>query len=371
MFFVFSGPIGQDFIITDKQKLKLKEEIIKILADRYDGDWCRFQIKADDCLGLIATEACLKFIDRYNVEEYKFMFICPYTDDFSLLPENVQAYYKQIIANLKERNQRCAIDSTIGLIERSNTRDRKIRQYDNYHIIMYPYHADFYITYYDKNSCKDKDFLKDIRNHWFKTEKCFNFHPIINKIYDAPKMKGVRKRASSSKYYYRIKCKLPDGTPVNIEKGSFLTEELAAKARREHLIALTTQDCEDSNRTVDDVFGEFIDATCHNKPSLKKKYISYYKSRLQGWFGDMNIGDTSTRVGDYFQRLYNEKVPDRRSNNTEKIGYLSLSYINGLKAMLFNFFDYAYNQKLISNHPMYKIGDIEIWATRKKQKKNK
>ena len=362
MFFVFSGPIGQDFIISDKQKLKLKEEIIKLLADRYDGDRCRFQIKADDCLGLIAVEACLEFIDKYSVEEYKFMFICPYTDDFSLLPENVQAYYKEIIADLKEKNQRCAVDSTIGLIERSNTRDRKIQQYDNYHIIMYPSDADFYITYYDKNSCKDKDFLKDIRNHWFKTEKCFNFHPIINKIYDAPKMKGVRKRASSSKYYYRIKCKLPDGTPVNIEKGSFLTVELAAKARREHLIALTTQECEDSNRTVDDVFQEFIDTTCHDKPSLKKKYISCYNSRFKTVLGKLHISNTAKTLKALFNELYNHKLVDKRGNDNKIL--FSLTYVKSLKAMMFNFFDYAYNQKLISSHPMYQISDIEIWAER-------
>ena len=316
---------------------------------------------------MIAVEACLEFIDKYSVEEYKFMFICPYTDDFSLLPENVQAYYKEIIADLKEKNQRCAVDSTIGLIERSNTRDRKIQQYDNYHIIMYPSDADFYITYYDKNSCKDKDFLKDIRNHWFKTEKCFNFHPIINKIYDAPKMKGVRKRASSSKYYYRIKCKLPDGTPVNIEKGSFLTEELAAKARKEHLIDLTTQDCTDSDRTVADVFQEFIAAMCNNTPSLKKKYLSFYNTRIHEFMGDTSISKTVSKLNRMFDTLYNFKRKDMRSN--DKIDYLSLSYIQEFKAMMFNFFDYAYNQKLIKNHPMYQIDDVIIKVNRNKKQK--
>ena len=363
MEYVFSGPIGQDFIISDKQKVKLKNEIIKLLADRYDGDRCKFQIKADDCLGLIATDACLEFVDRYNVVEYKFMFICAYTDDFSLLSENIQAYYKQIITDLKLRNHRCAIDSTTGLIERSNTRDRKMQQYDNYHLIMYPADADFYITYYDKNTCKDKDFLKDIYKHWFKAEKCFNFYPIINKTYDAPKMKGVRKRKSSSKYYYRIKCTLPDGTPINVEKGSFLTEALAAKARREHLIALTTQDCENSDRTVDDVFWEFIDFTCNNKPSLKKKYISCYNSRFKAALGKLHIGETEKTLNILFDGLYNHKLPDNRSNG-EKILF-SLSYVQGLKAMMFNFFDYAYNMKYISSHPMYALTSERYINSRK------
>ena len=363
MEYVFSGPTGQDFIISDKQKIKLKEEIIKLLVDRYKGDRCKFQIRADDCLGLIATEACLEFIDRCNVEEYKVMFICTYTDDFSLLPADVQAYYKQIIEELKMQNQRCAIDTTTGLIERSDTRDRKIQQYDNYHLIMYPADADFYITYYDNYTCKDKAFLKDIHKHWFKAEKCFNFYPIINKTYDAPKMKGVRKRKSSSKYYYRIKCKLPDGTSINVEKGSFLTEALAATARREHLIALTTQDCEDCNRTVDDVFQEFISATCNDKPSLKKKYISCYNSRFKAALGKLHIGETEKTLNILFDGLYNHKLPDNRSNG-EKILF-SLSYVQGLKAMMFNFFDYAYNMKYISSHPMYALTSERYINSRK------
>ena len=33
MEYVFSGPIGQDFIISDKQKVKLKNEMIQNIKD--------------------------------------------------------------------------------------------------------------------------------------------------------------------------------------------------------------------------------------------------------------------------------------------------------------------------------------------------
>ena len=37
--------------------------------------------------------------------------------------------------------------------------------------------------------------------------------------------------------------------------------------------------------------------------------------------------------------------------------------------MMFNFFDYAYNQKLIKNHPMYQIDDVIIKVNRNKKQK--
>jgi len=44
-----------------------------------------------------------------------------------------------------------------------------------------------------------------------------------NSLYDNSEYAGIRKRKNTSKYYYRINIKLPDGTPINIEKGSFFT----------------------------------------------------------------------------------------------------------------------------------------------------
>ncbi len=353
MFFVFSGPTGEDFDISNEQKIKLKKEILKLLADKYEGEICSFNIKADDCLGIVATEACLEFIEANNIKDYKIRFICTYAGDFSLMTKETQAFYNTTIDSLKMENNRCVVDVTNGLITVTDSRKDMIQRYDNYHCIMYSQNADFYITYYNQQKCGDKVFLKDVNKWYFSSKKCINLYPVVSKSYTACNTTGVRKRKNSSKYYYRIKCKLPDGTPINIEKGSFLTEALAAKARREHLIALTTQNCEDSNRTVDDVFQEFIDATCHNKPSLKKKYISCYNSRFKTALGKLHIGETEKTLNILFDGLYNHKLPDNRSNG-EKILFSS-SYVQGLKAMLFNFYDYAYNMKYICSHPMYAL----------------
>lgn len=363
----FIGPTGRYFSATDEQKAEIKKQIKKLLIANYDGNRCDFFIKADDCFGILATDVCIEFINEYKPNDFKIRFVCTYSEDFACLPEDVRLFYVNLIKELKYQNPRCVVDITMGFGTHMGGVERTKQVYGNYCAAFYIPTANFYITYYDKETCKDKAFLRDVDWNFNHLDKYFNLYPIVNKTYDAPKLKGVRKRASSSKYYYRIKCKLPDGTPVNIEKGSFLTEELAAKARKEHLIDLTTQDCTDSDRTVADVFQEFIAAMCNNTPSLKKKYLSFYNTRIHEFMGDTSISKTVSKLNRMFDTLYNFKRKDMRSN--DKIDYLSLSYIQEFKAMMFNFFDYAYNQKLIKNHPMYQIDDVIIKVNRNKKQK--
>jgi len=363
----FIGPTGRYFSTTDEQKAEIKKQIKKLLATNYDGNRCDFFIKVDDCFGLVATDVCLEFVNEQKPNDFRFRFVCTYSEDFAMLSEDVRNFYINIIKELKSQNPRSVVDITTGFGTHMGGSERTKQVYGNFCAFFYYSHTDFIVTYYDKETCKDKVFLKDVDWNFNHLDKYFNLYPIVNKTYDAPKLKGVRKRASSSKYYYRIKCKLPDGTSVNIEKGSFLTEELAAKARKEHLIELTTQNCNDSDRTVADIFQEFITATCNNTPSLKKKYLSFYNTRMHEFMGDTPIGETVSKLNSMFDALYNFKRKDMRSN--DKIDYLSLSYIQEFRAMMFNFFDYAYNQKLIRSHPMYQIDDVIIKVNRNKKQK--
>lgn len=365
----FIGPTGRYFSVSDEQKAEIKKQIKKLFINNYNGERCDFYIKADDGFGIIATDACVEFIDKCKPNDYRIRFVCTYIEDFQELSENIRNFYINTIAELKTRNPRCVVDITSGFGTHLGGSERTKQVYGNYCLAFYEPRADFFITYYDRETCKDKAFLRDIDWNFNYLDKYFNLYPIVNKNYDAPKMKGVRKRASSSNYYYRIKCKLPDGTSINIERGSFLTEELAAKARKEHLIELTTQDCVNSDRTVDDVFQEFIATTCNNTPSLKKKYLSFYNTRMREFMGDIPIGETVKELNGLFDGLYNYKRKDMRSN--DKIEYLSLSYIQEFRAMMFNFFDYAYKQRLIKNHPMYQINETKILVNREKKRKNK
>lgn len=179
-------------------------------------------------------------------------------------------------------------------------------------------------------------------------------------------LKGVRQQKGCSKYSYRLHFKLPNGKEVSIEKGGYLTAEEAYAARQEKLIELTTQDCNSINKTFSEVFYEFIDNACIDKDSLKIKYNTYYNSYLNDALGSLLIGDTLDALKGLQKKLCKSVVSDRRSS-TKQI-YLSQSYITGLKVMLFNLFDYAYNSGYINQHPMYQLDDWVVYN--KKENKN-
>jgi len=157
--------------------------------------------------------------------------------------------------------------------------------------------------------------------------------------------------------------KLPDGTPVNIEKGSFENAAQASEARRKHLIALTTQDSDDVDRTFDDVFGEFLLAHCKDKPALEKKYLSYYNSHIKDELGSLKMGETYYALMHLGDIVANYNVADKRTKDTHR--RLSKEYVSGMRAMLNNFYDYAYNKKYTSSHPMYAL--VTKWGTEDKK----
>ena len=142
-------------------------------------------------------------------------------------------------------------------------------------------------------------------------------------------------------------------------QGSFFTAREADIARRNYLISLTTQDCENADRTVDDVFFEFIGVACKDKESLKKKYVSYYNSQLKNVIGKLKIGETKYELERVYKYLKSSNVKDNRSKNNRCA--LSKGYVAGLRAMLCNFFDYAYNMRYIKSHPMYALP--EAWGS--------
>lgn len=85
--------------------------------------------------------------------------------------------------------------------------------------------------------------------------------------------------------------------------------------------------------------------------------------------GNLKIGETQAELSRLYNLLTNYRVKDNRS--IENKVTLTKGYVSGLRAMLCNMFDYAYNMKYISSHPMYalpsKWGHIEV-ATKKEEK---
>ena len=174
-------------------------------------------------------------------------------------------------------------------------------------------------------------------------------------------IKGVRKQKGTSKFSYRIHCILPDGNTVAIEKGSFVTPEEASAARKEKLVELTTQECDNASILFDTVFEEYM-LTIYDKPSLQKKYYGYYNSYLKDKMDRVFIGECLPILKSLQRRFCSSKVSDNRSPDRQI--YISSTYLQGLKELLYRVFDFAYNKKYIKNHPMYQLED---WTAYKKK----
>lgn len=173
-------------------------------------------------------------------------------------------------------------------------------------------------------------------------------------------IKGIRKQAHSSRYSYRIHLRLPDGRKVNLEKGGFLTPEEAAVARCLKIEELTTNNPIITSKPFEEVFWEYIKSSCSATPSLRKKYIAIYKNHVQKALGQIEVCESFEALLSLKTKLCNSLVYDGRSN--ERQVFLSSSYISEIKAMLTNIYDYAFVQKYISSHPMYRLGE---WTTKR------
>ena len=353
---VLCGASGEYFNLSDKQKKKLKNNIIKyLLSCELNNSESRIDIKVDDGFGLIATESCLEYTKLKSDTNFIIDFFCVYREEFTDLPDELKQYYIDIMELSKEqyRNVRF-VDYTCNC----GSRDANITDYKTSFTNCFCKHIaqrEGLITYLDKKSSRDKLLYRILDRYDVTGTKkgIVDLYAASNNLYDNADYTGIRKQKNTSKYYYRINIKLPDGTPVNVEKGSFYTVEEANKARREHLVSLTTQDCENVDKTVDEVFKEFISITCKDKASLEKKYLSYYNSRIKDTMGNIKIGETQAELSSLYNLLTNYQVKDNRSRDSKVI--LTKGYVSGLRAMLCNLFDYAYNMKYISSHPMYTL----------------
>lgn len=348
----FSGESGKYFHIDSKIKTKIEKEIIdcikKInpLPDRYI-----FEFRATDGFSALALNTVMSYINTNNIV-CSFWFRSVMEGDFESLPNDIQTLYNNTIFELSGK----------GVPVRNDLKGAPVfKYYDSTDItaLKINYHATtdsgpnrFLISYFEPQT-KDKWIKKEYEWHTSSRTTKLNLCKPITTDYIHTDYTGIRKQKNSSKFYYRIKMKLPDGTPISIEKGSFLSAEEASKARREKIISLTTQNCTNMDLTVDEVFEEFISKVCKDKSALKKKYASYYNAQIKERFGELKIGETQEELNRFYNILINHKVIDKRTENTPI--KLSKEYIAGMRAMLCNLFDYAYNMKYISSHPMYAL----------------
>ena len=102
--------------------------------------------------------------------------------------------------------------------------------------------------------------------------------------------------------------------------------------------------------------------TISDKPSLQKKYYGYYNSYLKDKMDRVFIGECLPILKSLQRRFCSSKVSDNRSPDRQI--YISATYLQGLKELLYRVFDFAYNKKYIKNHPMYQLDD---WTAYKKK----
>lgn len=170
---------------------------------------------------------------------------------------------------------------------------------------------------------------------------------------------GVRKRTNSQYYYYRIKCKLPDGRTIAEEQGGFSTPESAYKSRCERFSNLLKQDIKIYDKTFLEVFEEFISKKCSDKPALQKKYQALFTARLCN-LSDMKIESITIKDVEWIATHFET---DLRNKEKKKATY---TYINAVKALLWRVFDFAYVQGYVSNHILYLMP--RMWGKEKTQK---
>ena len=363
MRFYFSGETGKHFHTDDIMKNKIKKTIVKYLENygREIEDYT-FEFRVDDGFGLLALEAVLSFINSQPVN-CRFVFRAVFEKDFLKLPINIQEYYQNIIMQLEGK----------GIKVSNKINENKVRTYHNgediktmkinYHCYTTSGWTCTLVSYFEKDT-GDKWASSEFNNYLLENKVIkINLYDVLNEPrgYARSSYVGVRRQKNSGKFYYRIKMKLPDCTPVNIEKGSFLTAEEASKAREQCLIELAYQECEDVGRRMEDVFNEFVETTCTEKPSLRKKYISYYNAHIKKLMGMREIGETLSEV----HQLYRSLTPTGNTHNKTTTA-LTKNYVSGLRAMLCNFYDYAYLKKYINFHPMYAVPSK--WGADSKEK---
>lgn len=356
---VFCGAAGTHFKITDRARVKLKKLIAEFLSSQLVSNDKKFlfQIKADDGFGLVATEACFEFAEQHKEIKCNYHFNWLSKEYYESLSKEIQSYYADKVQYLASRglNER---GRPIYVVEfNRNVSLEHMRHYDKKHhfqdiCISFDSGMSYFLTYMDANSLKDRTFRRILE--WINLpKKTIDFYAASNTLYEKPNYTGVRKQRNSSKYYYRIKTKLPDGTDVSIEKGSFENPMHASEERKKHLNLLVTQECVNIDRTFDDVFEEFLVSACCDKPALQKKYSSYYNAHIKEKLGKLMVGDTRRELSELNNLLMNYKVIDKRTKETKTM--LTRGYVLGLKAMLHNFYNYAYNKKYINFHPMYTL----------------
>ena len=353
--YLFIGPDEKHFDVKKATKVK------KLVQNIFDYE-CRVQKKQEvevvikPSSGFTATvaEAIVEYCkENPNIQFYVGL-VTEFEDDFKKLPEKVQDLFKGLTSgrvysmSFEAHGKKYGVSTAYSEVVNS---------------------GNCTVFYYEEGSKVDKAFEKEynhiLKRHSDKINLAKNFNG------EAYKNEGIRKKAASLTYAYRINLTLPNGEKFTEEKAGFVVPTHAMDARNKRLVDVMWQAVEPNELTVADLFNEYIETKADTK-ALQEKYRQYYSAiiegREKGKMAKQKIqilasSDTSPlAVSSRFLGFRLKFGTDNRVKNTQYdedgdliLPYLSDKYKQGFYAMLSNLFDYAYQKKYIPYQPLLLI----------------
>ena len=360
--YLFIGPDEKHFDVKKANKVK------KLVQSIFDYDFEvekseRVDIILKPSAGFTATvaESIVEYRKKNSESRFHVSMVSEFRSDFDNLTEEVQALFKGLCSG----SVYSMVYDTDGKRYGSSTAYSNVVNKGN-----------CIVFYYEEGSKVDKAFEKEyshiLKNCKEKINLADNFKG------EDYKSSGVRKKAASLTYAYRINLTLPNGEKFTEEKAGFVVPTHAYYARTKRLVDAMWQDVNPNDITLTKLFEEFI-KTKTDTPALQEKYKQYYKT----WILDEKLGDVKLHhfweADTIFRSLpiilrgrfielslehrtdarYSEELQYEKSLECDGCDienhYLSDKYKQGFYAMLSNLFDYAYQKKYIPYQPLLLI----------------
>ena len=293
--------------------------------------------------------------------------VSEYSTDFEALPEKTQLLFKKLVG---EDNFRVKAE----VIVQEGVKSGGKAAYSNILNGSIP------VVWYEPGAKVDKAFEKEYRN----AETRFRYEMIDlhdNLRGEAYSKDGVRKKAASLTYSYRINTTLPNGKKLTEEWSNFVTIRHALNARNKRLVDAMWQEVEPNPITLSELFEEYI-ATKGDTPALQTKYKGYFSALIPQYLSEekvqslahgkesstISFRDNATltsirsRVSSFSLKYATDGRYKDEGYYDENDSYhkhnLSEDYKQGFYAMLNNLFDYAYQRGYIHYQP-FMLFDID------------
>lgn len=366
--YLFLGPDEKHFDSKSGSKVK---KLVKSLID-YEyliyPDWGKnrheafvVRVKPNTGFATAVANAILEYREQNPDKLVAVELVSEYSTDFEELPEKTQALFKKLYGS----------DDFRVLVQSVVKDGVKTGGKAAYSDIL---NGNIPVVWYDPNSKVDKAFEKEYRN----AESRFQFDMINlfnNSTGEAYSKDGIRKKAASLTYSYRINTTLPNGEKLTEELSNFVTVQHAQEARNKRLVDAMWQEVEPNPITLSELFNEYIE-TKGDTPALQTKYKQYYGALISDSLGKDKVqtlvhghesatrtirdNTNPTAIRGRLSAFSLKYATDGRykedgyydENDSYKRRYLSEDYKQGFYAMVNNLFDYAYLKGYIHYQPL-------------------